>query len=285
MNAQPRAPEPIRCVSYNIRDGGGDRLAAQIELLRVMSPTLLCIQEAKEWDAGMGRTMYAFANALGLVAAPLALSDSHRCHLAMFYDPTRLRPTAYDPRADQGTAHHRLVKAEFETTGGIAFTVLHTHLGPFSPAKRLEEVGWFTEAGGTGHRTVLLGDLNTRPLHRGRLDWSLMPRHLWSRHRSARGNRFADRLVRRWSGDDHRAIAELTSAGFRDPYDILGIPHPVTVGHWSPDEPQRRPVVYGLVAQDIADWVENAWTDDSPAAQEASDHLPFVLDLLMRAHT
>ncbi|WP_331769346.1 hypothetical protein OG948_36820 (plasmid) [Embleya sp. NBC_00888] len=57
------------------------------------------------------------------------------------------------------------------------------------------------------------------------------------------------------------------------------------VGHYSPDETQRRPVVYGLVAQDIAEWVEGAWADDSQAAQEASDHLPFVLDLLMRADT
>jgi endonuclease/exonuclease/phosphatase family metal-dependent hydrolase len=229
MRIPPPRPGHTRLCSYNILEGGGGRLESIIRIVKDINPAASFIQEAKHWDLDGSRRYRRFAESIGHVAAPLALSNSHDSHLAMTWDPRLLALRGHELNVDQGKFHHTLARADFATvSGGHEFTTLYTHLSFVDGEVRLREANWLTEHGDEKSRVLLIGDLNTGPLYGKQPDWERMPKRLHSRHRLARRSVGKNGEI---SGkEDRRALRALDAAGFCDPYEELDRAYEPTVG-------------------------------------------------------
>lgn len=261
----------LRLGTYNLLDGGGDRWSAQAALLATLELDVLCLQEAKRWDADGFDRMLAFADILGM--QPLfAPSRSHDCHLVTLYRWPRVRCLHFRRDVAEGRFHHAVTRAGF-TAGGIDFTVLNTHLAPFDGTTRATEAGWLTEYAAAGRRVALLGDLNVQGLKdKEPPDWNVLPAALHSRHRK----QLPDGS---YGGSDRDAMAKLIHAGFTDPVEALGLPTPRTAGYWSPDERWDHRSDHILLAPGLAPMLTDFTVLDTEQARSLSDHLPCTATL------
>ena len=66
MRGSPTGSD-VRLLTWNIRNGGGDRLDAVLAVLAGERPDVLALQELRGFDASGGRRMRAFADAIGMV--------------------------------------------------------------------------------------------------------------------------------------------------------------------------------------------------------------------------
>ncbi|MFF8618239.1 endonuclease/exonuclease/phosphatase family protein [Streptomyces sp. NPDC015350] len=276
-------PGPVRVVTYNLREGGLDgdgvetgtgaidtsRWKRQMQLMRLLHPDVLCLQEAKHFD----RDNFAMAKATGQRLGMewyLAPSRSHGSHLMTLVNPSRIRVRHFTPDAAEGKFHHTLARADLvDRATGWNLTVLNTHLDPFSPAHRVREATWMTEYGERDD-VILAGDLNSEaPADPAVTSWNWLPKHLHSRHRFQNPDGT-------YAGSDRRALAALLHAGFRDPVTHLKFPSARTVGYWSPTERRDFRSDYVLPTQGVAPRLKGFQVLDTHNTRELSDHLPVI---------
>lgn len=269
----------LRVGSYNVMDGGQDRWSGQLRLLASLDLDLLGIQEAKHWDRTDYARVHETAEALGM--QPLfAPSQSHGCHLVLFYRWPRIQCRRFRADISCGRFHHAASRAQF-TVDGVdePLWVLHTHLHPFSPGVRLTEAGWLTEYANPDRLAVIIGDLNTGGLmDKDPDDWDQVPVHLHSRHRLVLPDGS-------YGGSDRRAMSALTKAGFVDPPEQLGMEPPRTAGHWGHgSEPYDRRSDFVLLSRRLAPAVHDHRVVDTAETQRLGDHLPVItsVDLTRR---
>lgn len=257
-------PSTLRVGTYNLLDGGGDRLSTQMTALRAMDLDLVALQEVKDGSRDDHALECSIANELGMQTL-LAPSASHQCHLVLAWKPDKLRRVRYSPDAAEGNFHHTLQRVEFVIPDtDEPLTVLNTHLDPFSGDDRESEARWLTEYAAPGRRTLLLGDLNTIGADDPEPDWSTLPGHLRSRHLLCRDDGTL-------GPTDRRAIRLLVGAGFVDPFADLPLSRN-TVGHWDEQEdgiPRRSDYILGAGLAFRA-----AGVIDNQMVCRLSDHLP-----------
>ncbi|WP_405710141.1 endonuclease/exonuclease/phosphatase family protein [Streptomyces sp. NBC_00046] len=278
----------LRVVTYNLREGGLDgdgvetgtgaidisRWEQQIKLLLLLKPDVLCLQEGKYYDRNDFEMARRTGQALGMKWY-LAPSNSHGSHLVTLVNPRRVEVRRFVPDAAEGKFHHTLARADLVDlrTGGN-FTVLNTHLDPFSPANRAREVTWLTEYGARDD-VILAGDLNSEvPGDPAVTSWSWLPAELHSRHRFQNPDGT-------YAGSDRRALSALLHAGFRDPVTHLGFPSARTVGYWSPTEQRDFRSDYVLPARGMAPQLKNLLVPDTDDIRAMSDHLPVCGDFAL----
>ncbi|MGC0423230.1 endonuclease/exonuclease/phosphatase family protein [Embleya sp. AB8] len=256
----------LRVGTYNLFEGGGPRLPAQLAMLRAMDLDLVALQEVKDGDRDDHALECLIANELGMQSA-LARSASGRCHLMLAWKPDKLTRVNYTADAAEGAFHHALQRVEFVVPAtGEPLTVLNTHLAPSSDDDdRDGEARWLTEYATPGQCTLLLGDLNTIGANDPDPDWSRLPDHLHPRHRLC-----LDEGV--FGLTDRRTIRVLVRAGFVDPFE--GLPHGRnTVGYRNEkkedDILRRSGLILGAGLKFRA-----AGVVDEPTVHQLSEHLP-----------
>lgn len=269
LRSMPPEDALLRVGSYNVMDGGGDRWAGQMDLLESFDLDILGIQEAKHWERQDRARLHATAERLGM--QPLfAPSQSHGCHLVLFYRWPRVHCTQFQPDISNGRFHHNASRAVLKVAG-LTIKVLHAHLHPFSPALRLTEAGWLTEYAADDELSLIVGDLNVSGLgDEDPADWNRVPSHLHSRHRKV--------LPDGSYGDaDRDAMRALRSAGFADPPLHLGLVPPRTTGHWGGGtERWDRRSDYVLASPPLLPAIYDHRVVDTPTTRGLSDHLPTI---------
>lgn len=275
LDRQPESDSTIRVGTYNVLDGGGDRWRQQVKFLAGLHLDVLGIQEAKHWDARGFDRMFATARALGL--QPLfAPSRHHGCHLVTLYRWPKVECLAFEPDVSGGEFHHAASRARF-VASGRAFSVVHTHLDPFSGQDRLSEVSWLTQYAATDQQTALIGDLNSIGARDPEQDdWRRIPVHLQPRHRMIREDGT-------YGDTDRRAMAALMAAGFVDPPLQLQMSWRRTAGYWSEAERWDHRSDYVLLSPGLAPALCSYAVADTPTARMLSDHLPAVVALRLDA--
>lgn len=262
----------FRVGTYNIMNGGGDRFPGQLKAIAELDLDILGIQEAKHWDRDRFRKMNAAVAAWGM--QPLFIpSGNHGCHLVLFYRWPRVQVVEHTSDIG-GDFHHAASRTQLRIEGmGQTVTVLHTHLDPCSPERRLKEVGWLTEYADPEILSILIGDLNiTGTDDPEPSNWDSIPAHLHSRHRFV----WPDGS---YGGTDRRAIRALLAAGFVDPPAQLGIPAPRTVGHWPGGERWDHRSDHVLLSSSLAPSLHAHHVVDNATTQELSDHMPTLAEL------
>ncbi|MFF2331796.1 MULTISPECIES: endonuclease/exonuclease/phosphatase family protein [unclassified Streptomyces] len=267
----------IRVATYNMLDGGVDtsstkRWKQQMEMLNEVAPDVLCLQEAKHFDAGLGQMAKATADALGMYWE-IAPSASHGCHVMTLVRPGRVQFRDFEADVAEGTFHHTASRAALVALDtGWEFEVIATHLAPFWPAKRSEEASWLTEHGKKDN-VLLVGDLNSRaPGDPEPADWDWLPAHLHSRHRVLNQDGS-------YGPSDRRALAALFHAGFRDPVTHAQFPWAQTVGYWSEEERDVYRSDYVLASEGMAHRLVSWAVVDTAVTRQISDHLPCYADI------
>jgi exodeoxyribonuclease-3 len=257
----------MRLVTWNIRNGGGDRRDAILEVLRRERPDVLALQELRGHD----RQMAGVADALGMVP-----------HLApsVFGQPVAVLVRPPLRRTGQSTVTWRLHHAAAAVTVGTPagpLTVVSTHLNPIAPYRRMREAIWLGARFGSRRRMVLLaGDLNGLDPHGDHAAAlaSLDPRYR-RRHLAPDGT------------VDTRAVAAFERAGLRDLWPAGGVGDGRTVpttGCGGAEFGAMR-LDYLLGTPAVAGRVRELRVLRGDETEHASDHYPVRAELDFTAAT
>jgi exodeoxyribonuclease-3 len=136
----------MQLMTWNIRNGGGDRLPAIAALVARVRPDVLTLQELRGFPAG------AFARQIGMVGhvAPSVFGQA----VGVFVRP----PLTITGRS---SVRWRLHHAAAAVTLSDSLTVVSTHLNPYAPERRRREAVWLAARYGGRGPVVLAGDLNS----------------------------------------------------------------------------------------------------------------------------
>jgi endonuclease/exonuclease/phosphatase family metal-dependent hydrolase len=153
--------------TWNILAGGVDgdsdaRLCRQMELLAGLGPSVVALQECKDWDLGNFRTFHLAERLLG-GHGYLGRSSHHGCHLAVFIrESAGLR--VIEQRHEHGDPWWHGVACVLVEAVGFprSLQLASCHLAPSSPVRRLAEAEGFAlvEERGT---LIAGGDWNALP--------------------------------------------------------------------------------------------------------------------------
>ncbi len=254
-------------MTWNIKTGGGTRLAAVVAVLRRERPDLLALQELRDFGRHDGRRMREVAEATGMTAH-LAPSAFGQPVAVLARPPLELART----RAVRWRLHHAAASAVVPTAQG-PLTVVSTHLNPFSPYRRMREARWLAARYASGRRLVLLaGDLNALDPRTDHADALARLHPLYRRRHLA-----ADGTA------DTRAIAAFEAAGFVDLWrgDGDGRTAPTTEGGGREFSGMRLDYVLGSAP--AAARARNLRVVRGDETEHASDHYPVVVDLDLTA--
>ncbi|MFF3277304.1 endonuclease/exonuclease/phosphatase [Streptomyces chrestomyceticus] len=276
---------PLRAATYNLLDGGGDRLEGQLGMLEDLALDLLCLQEATGWDDNGFDLMLHAASRLGMRAefAPSRAGFP----LVTLYRPSRLKLVGYNADLSRGTFFHAAALLTFTSDSFETIEVAHAHLDHSCPQARMREVARLTPyaekgwgRGRLSHRYALcLGDMGMTGIgddQHARI-WSIIPPHRHARFRLMREDGT-------YAGMDERAMAALLHAGFVDPPARLGMKAPRTAGYWIKQQTGRceetdHRTDHILLSPDLAGALETCTVIDNETTQQLSKHLPVVVTL------
>jgi endonuclease/exonuclease/phosphatase family metal-dependent hydrolase len=154
-------------VTWNIRSGGIDdgrdeRLRRQMELLAGLDPSVVALQECKNWDLPDFRAFHLAERLLGL-RGYLCRSAHHGCHLAVFIrEGAGLQVTGQ--RHEHGDPWWHGVACVVAEAAGFPrpLQLASCHLAPASPARRLAEAESFALIEARGP-LIAGGDWNALP--------------------------------------------------------------------------------------------------------------------------
>ncbi|MEV0901770.1 endonuclease/exonuclease/phosphatase family protein [Actinoplanes sp. NPDC049802] len=145
----------MRVMTWNIKNGGGDRLPAIIKVIGRQRPDVLTLQELQGFHRYGGRKLKDLAATLDMTAhlAPSALAQPVA---VLVREPLWIaRRTRISWRL-----HHAAAVAVVPTEAG-PLTVVSAHLNPFSPYRRMREARWLAARYATPDGLALIaGDMN-----------------------------------------------------------------------------------------------------------------------------
>jgi exodeoxyribonuclease-3 len=251
----------MRLMTYNILDGGQDRLPVLLEVVRAAAPDVLALQECRGFeDAQLLRHCEA---ALGMRAL-LAASDSGD-HVALFARDAVWR--------DEQTLRDGFARAAAIATlelRGETLAVAAVHLDPYDANTRIAEVQRVLAALPRDRPAAVMGDLNAISPH----DVTRMRPDLWPQRYRARHCLSSGAI-------DTRAIAELEAAGFIDlatrAHEPPSFTRPTQL-YAGRDAPSLR-LDYLFTTPELERRLAGVLAIDDARAQRASDHLPVVADI------
>jgi exodeoxyribonuclease-3 len=232
----------MRLLTWNILNGGGDRLDAIAAVVKQESPDLLALQELRGFDR---RRIGTLAESLGMTAH-LAPSMFGQAVAVLVRPPLRI---------DRGRSvtwrlHHAAAAVE---VGSL--TVVSTHLNPWSGYRRYREATWLAARWRRG-QVLIAGDLN-----------ACSP---------------ADDPDPAEQRSDPRAIDALDRAGLIDLWRLAGtgpgatVPTGVDAG--DAFRPMRIDYVFGTPA--VVPLVREVRVLRGGETEYASDHYPVVVELM-----
>lgn len=154
-------------VSWNILSGGIDggsdvRLRRQMTLLSALNPSVVTLQECKDWDLGNFRLLHLTERLLGMRGF-LSPSRHHGCHLAVFIrEDAGLR--VVEQRHEHGDEWWHAVACIQVEVQDIPWPLqlASCHLAPSSPTRRLAEAESFALVAERGP-LIAGGDWNALP--------------------------------------------------------------------------------------------------------------------------
>jgi exodeoxyribonuclease-3 len=150
--------ELMKLMTYNILDGGGERLPDIIEIIKKESPDYLTINEANTFAKDKNKILKEVSVQTHLPYCDIALSGEYDYHVAAFSkypfkDVQKLTPLA---RACLVT----LVETEF----GL-FSIASLHLNPYSEDERHPEIDRIIDFQKQYPNRILMGDMNSLSGH------------------------------------------------------------------------------------------------------------------------
>ncbi len=257
----------MKVMTWNIKTGGGTRLAAIVAVLRRAQPDLLACQELRDFERHDGRRMREVAEATGMTAH-LAPSAFGQPVAVLARPPLELTRT----RSVRWRLHHAAAVAVVPMREG-PLTVVSTHLNPFSPYRRMREARWLGARFASRRRLVLLaGDLN-----------ALDPGTDHTAELERLGSLYRRRHLTADGTADTRAIAAFEEAGFIDLWRGGGDGRTAPTTEGGGREFSGMRLDYLLGSPPVAARVRDVRVLRGGETEYASDHYPVVAELDLTA--
>ncbi len=251
----------LRILTYNILDGGGNREALLLEVLRAKAPDVVILQEV--FEAGL---LAEFATAMGMHYF-FAKGNSIR-HLGLLSRYPIRSPRSHNPFPIRCA----ILEAQIELEAGPPLQIIGIHLAPF--------VAWYREiwralelriilrlASQYANKPLLIaGDCNAIAPN-DRVEWvdSIPPWLKW--------------MLRLQGGRVfHVAIRRILTAGYTDSFRYV---HPAVDGFTLPTPEPHARLDYIFVNDHLRPKLQNCEVvRDVPDVDRASDHYPVFGDFV-----
>ena len=255
----------MRALTYNLLAGEDDdteRLREATLVLRAAKPDLLVLNECSALGEADGARLQELEAALDMQATLARARSGY--HVALLVRAMRVEHVEV---IDSVSTHVALLATLRIRSQELQ--VVGTHLDPFSPAKRLQEVELLLARMRRDRPRLLLGDLN-----------AISPRDAATAQPDTWVDRYRVRHLDASGAIDVRALETLER---NDLIDVHAALHP----HTSPTRPtaryanSERPsqrLDYIFASADIARTATACAPFDHPHADTASDHLPLYAD-------
>jgi endonuclease/exonuclease/phosphatase family metal-dependent hydrolase len=256
----------LRIAFLNILEGGngksGDRTLALFGLLRDIDADILGLAEATGFLADGAARLRVFERELGMRSVVCDATSGH--HVAMLYRPSL--PVIHT-FSSSITMYHGLAGITLDLPGAGETNVIVTHLHPFSSILRLAEAQIVLAK---AHRTadaIIMGDFNTLPPSEVYPGIDDAPRSMTTRLRGVDGT------------IDHGAVELFYRNGFHDVGGSAELATYPTSLAGRPDAHTLTMRVDYLFATDVLNACMQFVPPRFSSMEEASDHLPVIVDL------
>jgi exodeoxyribonuclease-3 len=254
----------LRLLTWNILNGGGDRLPAIIEVVREVRPDIWAVQELRDFRRYGWKRLDDLAAAVEMTAHPARSLFGQP--VAVLTAPA-LRVLGH--HAVTWRLHHAASTVVVETSSG-PLSVTSTHLTPYRPYRRMREARWLAaRLASRGGLAVVAGDLN-----------GLAPGVPGEDHAAALAAMppvYRRRHVGPDGVADTRAVGAFLDAGFTDLGRGAG-PTVPTAGLRGPEFGATR-LDHVLASPPLAARARDLRVIRGGAADHASDHYPVRVEL------
>jgi exodeoxyribonuclease-3 len=243
----------VRLLTYNIRRGGGSRLAEIASIIRGCAPDIVLLQEATDPD-----NVQRLADLAGMPAA-----GAHHGQSLGYLSRAPVAHVSWQrPRFSKHAFIELVPEGDRVRLFGVHLSAVHAAWTERRRVFELRALLKAVRAHGEGFH-ILAGDFNTLApgelLERSRLPWRLRP-FIWMS-----GGQI------RW-----RTIRTVLEAGYIDAFRLH---HPAEPGHTMPAWNPHVRLDYVFVPEAYAGAITRCDIVHGPAAASASDHLAVVADV------
>jgi len=144
----------MKLMTYNILNGGEDRLELIIKVISNERPDFLVINEANGFNKNGNQKLNAFAKQIGLLYSNLSLSGEYEYHTAIFSKYPFMRTEKLKSMRNAG------ILVDIKTELGN-LSVTGVHLTPYPEYLRLRELDSVSDQQEQYEDRILMGDLNS----------------------------------------------------------------------------------------------------------------------------
>ena len=141
-------------MTYNILDGGDERLKMIAEIIKNENPDFVTINEANGFDLNNQGKLKELSELTGLLNYHLALSGEYDYHVAILSKYAFKSVKEVHPLTRAG------IISVFDTNIG-ELAIVSTHLSPTSENSRITEINLILKRVQTYQNKVIMGDLNS----------------------------------------------------------------------------------------------------------------------------
>jgi exodeoxyribonuclease III len=254
----------MKLMTYNILNGGEDRLRFIIEVISREKPDFLVINEANGFDKNHNQKLNKFAGQIGLTCFNLSLSGEYDYHTAIFSKYPFIKIEQLRPMRNAGI----LVTVKTEL-GNLSIAGIH--LNPYTEDSRLKEIDLITSRQKQYENKIMMGDFN-----------SLSKTDDYNQEII---NEFNDYQLEKFTIDGKfrfDVINKIISLGYLDTASILNKQKintvPTKINQDSAHMANIR-VDYVFVSEALKDKVKNYSVIKNALANKASDHFPITVEL------
>jgi exodeoxyribonuclease-3 len=144
----------MKLITYNILDGGGERLSLIAQVINDESPDIVVINEANGFDLNDNERLVSLGDLIAMPHYHLAPSGQRDYHVAIYSKLPLLSIEEIHPLVRAGI---RVVVST--SIGQVA--IVGTHLSPYSEVDRLPEIELILSSLAGYNNRIILGDLNS----------------------------------------------------------------------------------------------------------------------------
>jgi|SRR3989344_1684955 len=257
------ASNTLKIVSYNIAEGGENRLNYIIDAIKQMNPDICGILEAVEWQNQKDDIERTFNNT-GYNIFHIAIANSK-------YNIAILSKIPVSIESIKEGFRHVVLKATIEGGAFNGLDMFFVHFSPKLEENRLDELKVLLQKMNKSQKTIIMGDIN-----------SLSPHDPYDRKSLIRT--LQQKNIDKFGADELRfdVINEIEKEGFKDAWIHLNKPFDFSTPTPANKDPYHAAEIridYAFVSQNLLEKISGIEIVKNKTTDMASDHYPIYLEI------